>query len=52
MMPECSKRGCKEVAEHYLGKVKVSLNDDWENPLYLCKKHANQFIKKYGLGDK
>lgn len=49
MMPECSKRNCKKVAEHYLGKVKVSLDDDWENPLYLCPKHAKQFRKKYGV---
>ena len=50
MMPECSHKDCKKVAKHYLGKIRISLNDDWENPLYLCEKHTKEFIKKYGIG--
>ena len=51
MMPECSKKGCGKVAEHYLGKVRISLKDDWENSLYFCEKHTRQFIKEFGVGD-
>lgn len=50
MMPECSKKKCRKIAEVYLGKAKLRLNDNWENPLYLCNKHAKQFIKDYGMG--
>lgn len=47
-MPECCKRKCKKVAKVYLGKTKLNLEDDWQDPLYLCEKHAKEFIKKYG----
>lgn len=47
MMPECSKRRCRKIAEVYVGKIKL---DNWENPLYLCNKHAKKFRKDFGIG--
>lgn len=49
MMPECFQNGCKKVAKYYLGKIRISLKDDWEDSLYLCEKHAKKFIKKFGI---
>ncbi len=49
MMPECNYKGCKEIAEEYVGKLKTPTVDafgkNWENPLYLCKKHAKKIRK-------
>lgn len=50
MMPECSQKGCNKPADRYLGKVRISLKDDWEQSLWLCEKHAKKFIEKYGIG--
>lgn len=48
MMPTCRAKYCKKVAE-----VKVAMIYDDETtglePLYLCKKHAEKFCKKYNL---
>ena len=47
MLPECNKKNCKKPGEYCMGRVKISLDDDWENPFYLCEKHAKEFVKKY-----
>ncbi len=48
MMPLCRAKHCKKAAE-----VKVAMIYDDETvglePLYLCKKHAKKFCKKYNL---
>ena len=49
-MSICNKKGCNKVAIVYLGKVIKDPGDEepWEDPFYLCTKHAKEFIKKYG----
>ena len=53
MMPQCNKNGCNKVAKVYMGKVIKDLEDGekWEDPLYLCKECAEEFIKKYGISN-
>lgn len=50
MMPQCDKRRCKNVAKKCVGKIIIPGDEDgWENPIYLCEKHTQEFIKKYGV---
>lgn len=30
-------------------KKKIMMNDLWENPFYLCKKHAKKILKELGI---
>lgn len=49
-MPQCDKRRCKNVAKKCVGKIIIPGDEDgWENPIYLCEKHTQEFIKKYGV---
>lgn len=49
MMPQCNYKGCKQAADEYVGKLKTpdvdAFGKNWENPLYLCKKHAKKIRK-------
>lgn len=53
MMPNCDAKGCKNVATEYVGKVKTNSKDKngnyWENPIYLCDKHAKKFRKMLNI---
>lgn len=50
MMPTCQYKGCKKVADHTMGKIwDCDTNDRWENPFYLCKKHAKKILKELGI---
>lgn len=53
MMPQCNYKGCKQVADEYVGKLKTpdvdAFGKNWENPLYLCKKHAKKIRKLLGI---
>ena len=47
MMPVCSYRGCKKVAEVAALKVRDMDGFGWET-VYLCEKHGKKLMKKLG----
>lgn len=51
MMPKCNHRWCKKPATIKVGEVYNLEDSGQENvydPIYMCSKHALEFIKKYG----
>ncbi len=49
MMPRCYHKRCRETGTEYFGKVWDGEMDGydkkWENPIYLCPKHAKKLRK-------
>ncbi len=45
MMPNCSCKNCKNVSEVYIGKIRQEADDDWENPIYVCKECLEKLQK-------
>ena len=50
-MPECAYHNCHKVGEYRLGSIWNGEPEDkrWENPTYLCKKHAKKIMEELGL---
>lgn len=49
MMPRCCHKGCRQTGIEYFGKVwdgeVYGRNQKWEDPIYLCPKHAKKLRK-------
>ena len=54
MMPICCEKGCYRTATMKVGlarDMEIRGNNPFVEPIYMCTKHAEKFIKKYGVWD-